>query len=318
MGKVTQINVSGKGSEARRVHVRDIAADFDAPLGTIGQELRGARISRGEDLASVSRVLKIRKEHLEALEDDRLNALPGRTYAVGFVRAYADYLGLNPGDAVERFKTEIAGRDETSKTAGFPEHEEEPRMGRGWTVIALIVLGLLAYGVYYVFFSGDSQSRQPVTPVPTQIIAKETHRAHQVSRRKAAPPPSAQPSTGPSQTATSTPPATAPVVAPGPGGELFGKQNTNAHVVLRAKQPTHLLVQTEDGRAFINRVLQPGDVYQVPNMHGLSLTAEHGNAVEIFLNGKSVGTPGTTADATEAMSIDAPDLAAKHGGTQEQ
>jgi cytoskeleton protein RodZ len=315
MGKVTQINVQGKGAEARRVHVRDVAADFDAPLGTIGQELRGARMSRGEDLASVSRVLKIRKEHLEALEDDRLNALPGRTYAVGFVRAYADYLGLNPADAVERFKAEIAGREETSKTAGFPEHQEEPRMGRGWTVIALIVLGLLAYGVYYVFFSGDSQVRQPIAPVPTQMIAKEAYPTHHGRRSKAAPPASAQPS---SQTATSASPMTAPVVAPGTGGQVYGKQNTNAHVVLRAKQATHVLVQTEDGRAFINRVLQPGDVYQVPNMHGLSLTAEHGNAIEILLNGKSMGTPGTTADATEALSIDAPDLAAKHGDTQEQ
>jgi cytoskeleton protein RodZ len=318
MGKVTQINVQGKGPEARRVHVRDIAADFDAPLGTIGQELRGARMSRGEDLASVSRVLKIRKEHLEALEDDRLNALPGRTYAVGFVRAYADYLGLNAADAVERFKAEIAGRDETSKTAGFPEHQEEPRMGRGWTVIALIVLGLLAYGVYYVFFSGEPQVRQPVTPVPTQMVSRQTHAANHVSRPKAAPAASAQPSATPPEAATPAAPVTAPVVAPGPGGQVYGKQNTNAHVVLRAKQATHVLVQTEDGRAFINRVLQPGDVYQVPNMHGLSLTAERGDAVEILLNGKSMGTPGTTADPTEAMSIDAPDLAAKHGGTQDQ
>jgi cytoskeleton protein RodZ len=312
MGKVTQINVQGKGPEARRAHVRDVAADFDAPLGTIGQELRGARMSRGEDLASVSRVLKIRKEHLEALEDDRLNALPGRTYAVGFVRAYADYLGLNPADAVERFKAEIAGRDETSKTAGFPEYQEEPRMGRGWTVIALIVLGLLAYGVYYLFFSGDSQVRQTVAPVPTQMIAKETHPTRHVSLPKSVPSPA------PSQTATPASAVTAPVVAPGPGGQVYGKQNTNAHVVLRAKQATHVLVQTEDGRAFINRVLQPGDIYQVPNMHGLSLTAEHGNAVEILLDGKSTGTPGTTADATEATSIDGSDLAARHGGTQEQ
>ena len=105
--------------------MRDVS-DFDAPLGTIGQELRGARISRGEDLATVSRVLKIRKEHLEAMEDDNLSALPGRTYAVGFIRAYADYLGIDAAEAVERFKTEIAGRDEISPTAGFTEQEEEP------------------------------------------------------------------------------------------------------------------------------------------------------------------------------------------------
>ncbi|MEI9886891.1 MAG: putative PEP-binding protein [Rhizomicrobium sp.] len=50
------------------------------------------------------RRLKIRKDHLEAIEEDRLDALPGRTYAVGFVRSYADYLGLDVGQCVERFK----------------------------------------------------------------------------------------------------------------------------------------------------------------------------------------------------------------------
>jgi len=87
--------------------------------------------------------------------------------------------------------------------------------------------------------------------------------------------------------------------------------NTNAHVVLRVRESTRVLVQTEDGRAFINKVLEPGDIYQVPNMGGLALTAEHGNAVAIFVDGKSMGDAGKTAEPAEALSLDRETLAGR-------
>src|SRR5438045_2779987 len=145
MAKVTHLTLAKDGEfTGRHIQLDEIIGDGEAPLQTIGQDLRAARVRRGEDLATASRTLKIRMDHLEALEDDRLTALPGRTYAVGFVRAYADYLGLNPLRAVERFRTEIAGREDTVKNAGFPEVEEQTRLPGGWFVIGTLVLGLIA------------------------------------------------------------------------------------------------------------------------------------------------------------------------------
>src|SRR5215469_8526383 len=118
MTKVTHLSLDERGALSRkRIHLREISGDADAPLETVGQDLRAARLRRGDDLATVSRALKIRKDHLEALEEDRFEALPGKAYAVGFVRSYADYLGLDPLQCVERFKGEIAGRTETQPTA---------------------------------------------------------------------------------------------------------------------------------------------------------------------------------------------------------
>src|ERR1700720_2235300 len=102
MTKVTRLTFDEDGTQNRRIHLREISGDLDAPLETVGQDLRTARLRRGDDLASVSRVLKIRKDHLEALEEDRIEALPGRTYAVGFVRSYAEHLGLDSAQCVER------------------------------------------------------------------------------------------------------------------------------------------------------------------------------------------------------------------------
>ena len=109
MTKVTQLNVDEK-SGRRRIHLREISGDSEAPLETVGQDLRAARLRRGDDLATVSRGLKIRKDHLEAVEEDRLENLPGKTYAIGFVRTYAGYLGLDAVEVVERYKQEISGR----------------------------------------------------------------------------------------------------------------------------------------------------------------------------------------------------------------
>ena len=106
---------------------------------------------------------------------------------------------------------------------------------------------------------------------------------------------------------------------PGPGGQLFGKWNANPRVVLQIKQPTHILVQDEDGKTYINRILQPGDIYQVANHTGLSLTAEHGNAIVVNIDGRPAGTLGNSADAVAAMPLDFDKVAAQHpvGATQQ-
>ncbi|HEY1960901.1 MAG TPA: RodZ domain-containing protein, partial [Rhizomicrobium sp.] len=190
-------------------------------------------------------------------------------------------------------------------------------MGRGWIVFALIVLGLIAYGVYYLFLGPSGpQSGQTIASVPAPTVAKPPPHSvrHTAKPASAATTNQLTPIPASAGQATSpTTPGTATSVAPGPGGIVYGKMNKDAHVVLRARADTHVLVQTEDGRAFINRVLKAGDIYQVPNMHGLALTAEHGNAVEVLLDGKSVRTAGNTGSPAEAVSIDATDLIGGHG-----
>jgi cytoskeleton protein RodZ len=307
MTKVTQLNVRDGAGRDRQFHLREVSNDGDAPLGTIGQELRGARISRNQDLAAVSRALKIRKDHLEAIEDDRFNALPGRTYAVGFVRAYAEYVGLDPVYAVDRFKTEVAGRDESSGTAGFTEPlEDNAGLSRGWVFFALILLGLVAYGVYYLFVSGSSQPSQPVVAAPPRTIENPQPKAAPLQSPSAAIPAPQAPAPNASALVESKPALTAS------SAPARSNNTSNPPLVLRAKEVTHILVQDESGKIYTNRVLQPGDTYQVPSVSGLFLTAEHGNAVEMDVNGKPAGLAGQTADAAVALPLNAWKLAGQH------
>ena len=319
MSKVTRLTLDEKGGlGSRRIHLREISGDLDAPLETVGQDLRAARLRRGDDLASVSKALKIRKDYLEALEEDRFESLPGRAYAVGFIRTYADYLGLDAGDCVERFKSEIAGR-EAEPAAVAVIDDDERKLPQGWKIIAGVVLLLIVYGAYHLAVSADAMLRQPVEPVPAGIAPQQP--AAPKPAEAAAPPVMQDQAALVDPNAPTDPnallsgqqngmpgsdaaPVDPPAPPPLPPGKIYGEQNRNARVILKAHQPTRILVQDASGRVFINRTLQPGDTYQVPNFVGMTLTTPNAGAVEVDLDGAPMGFVGADQQVMEALSLD--------------
>lgn len=90
------------------MHADNMPSSEPAPRESVGQLLRQTRASLGVDLEHVAETLRIRLTFLQAIEDGRNQDLPGPTYAVGFVRAYADYLGLDSEEIVRRYKDETS------------------------------------------------------------------------------------------------------------------------------------------------------------------------------------------------------------------
>ena len=80
----------------------------------IGASLREARIKRGLSPADVHKAIRIRDRYLQALEDERWELLPGDAYVKGFLRTYADFLGLDGNLYVDEYNSR------------FAEHEEQP------------------------------------------------------------------------------------------------------------------------------------------------------------------------------------------------
>src|SRR5690349_11783455 len=77
-------------------------------LRSIGEELRQRREALGLGLAEVAAALRIKPAYLAALEAGRPDELPAPIYAIGFLRAYADHLGLDGRAMLRRFKEEAA------------------------------------------------------------------------------------------------------------------------------------------------------------------------------------------------------------------
>ena len=71
-------------------------------MGSFGENLRRERELRGVSLREIAEGTKISLRFLEALEDDRVDILPGGLFPRSFVRQYATFVGLEPVKTIEQ------------------------------------------------------------------------------------------------------------------------------------------------------------------------------------------------------------------------
>ena len=109
----------------------------------IGTTLRDARTRQGFDFPELEQLTKIRPKYLRALEDERFDILPAPTYVKGFLRSYAEALGLDGQPFVDEYNSRFAvGEEEyTIKTRRVPTRRAE-RSGRESRIAVLALLGI--------------------------------------------------------------------------------------------------------------------------------------------------------------------------------
>ena len=126
---------------------------------TVGERLRDAREVRGLDLYRVERDTKIRHKYLAAIEAGDYADLPGDVYARGFLRNYATYLGMDPDEIVEEWRSE-SGTGGTAAAApsgapilGAPRPMAVPRRGLmlqpSHMVLIAVVIVVAMVGIYF-------------------------------------------------------------------------------------------------------------------------------------------------------------------------
>ena len=170
-------------------------------LRELGQELRAAREQRGVSIADVQAETKIRSRYLEAIEQGRFDILPGDVYTKGFLKSYAEFLGLDGRAMVERYKQWQAETEGAVPSQGGPtpapaaaaapftgaapaprvQPKSAPRAdtlrvsgdaapgsgtGRGgpWTGLALLVVASIAVGGWLAWRYGQSRGGQGTPP----------------------------------------------------------------------------------------------------------------------------------------------------------
>jgi helix-turn-helix protein/uncharacterized protein DUF4115 len=159
----------------------------------IGGSLREARLKRGLTPADVQKAIRIRDRYLQALEEERWELLPGDAYVKGFLRTYADYLGLDGSLYVEEYNSRFAHPDEQPQLV--PERfarTRTPLAGVGFLrplvavgAIVAIVAGLAAWQLSSS--SGKQQGTPPTTSSHTTTAThhkkkpKQTHTTKHVS-----------------------------------------------------------------------------------------------------------------------------------------
>ena len=104
-----------------------------------GRKLSEARRQRGWSLDEVAERIRVRREFLEALEDMNIKLLPGKAYALAFLRSYARDLGIDEKAMVDQFQDECAlTREDAQKQIRNPA--SKPHRERPWLAAAALVL----------------------------------------------------------------------------------------------------------------------------------------------------------------------------------
>jgi cytoskeletal protein RodZ len=144
----------------------------------IGNSLREARERRGIDFAQAELATKIRGKYLRALEDEQFAMLPAQTYVKGFLRTYAEYLGLDGQLYVDEFNSRFVsgGDDHEPRVRRSQANRPRQRNRRLETNVVLIALAAIVVLTVVVISAwkasgGDSPST-PAVKAPTVTVKR--------------------------------------------------------------------------------------------------------------------------------------------------
>lgn len=143
----------------------------DAAMLGVGATLRAARERRGWSIQDVAQQLRIRPPVLEAMEAGRFEKLPNGAYALGFVRSYADFLGLDRDQIARRVKEEAAALNARTELV-FPKPLTESRMPSAVVLMVSLVLAVGGYGLWYYHSANVRLAPPRVEAVPPRLAAQ--------------------------------------------------------------------------------------------------------------------------------------------------
>src|SRR5436190_3314148 len=139
----------------------------------IGNSLREARLRRRVDFGEAEQATKIRVKYLRALEDEEFGLLPSQTYVKGFLRTYAEYLGLDGQLYVDEYNSRfIVGEEDYRPRRSSVRPQRRNR--RVEVNAVLVVLALIALGTIAVIGAWTSSHDANEAPKVRSTAAPST------------------------------------------------------------------------------------------------------------------------------------------------
>ena len=145
----------------------------------IGNSLREARYRQQLELSDVELATKIRGRYLQALEEENFDALPAQTYVKGFLRTYADYLGLDGQLYLDEYNSRYAvGEDEPREPVvarrSSTVHQRHRRLERRGVLLALGGIAVVcAFFIAAFKFSSGTDNNPPIPNLGTTTAKKQ-------------------------------------------------------------------------------------------------------------------------------------------------
>lgn len=304
----------------------------------IGEELRAARRALCLDIATLSAELCITKKQLQALEENRPEDLPGPTYAIGFLRVYADRLQLNADDFCHAYRLK-QGEVDTTPQLHFPEPLPESRI----PALSVLVSGSLALaGIYmgWSALSGSETIQSSLVPAPParlvalvkgdspdssitpQIsavveddsseseIAEETMSDYRLASAEEAEPEivASEPESEtkevieqPREQGSSGVVKSAAASVPPVTAPYEGDQS---RIQILALQDTWVMIIDKDDQLLMEGVIRTGERYTPPAIPGIRLTTSNAGGLELTMDGRRLPPLGKNGAVVRAILLD--------------
>jgi cytoskeleton protein RodZ len=168
--------VSGQNTSAEIFELNDARARLRAPeidpknFPGVGPYLVAVRAQQNLSLASISERTHIKASYIEAIEQMAIERLPNRAYGVGFVRAYAEALGLEPEPVIERFKAEagMSGAQKASPAPSSTRQHPKPTAAQPQEPSRLSLVAVLAIFAFMLWCGLTITQPRPTT-VPLKL-----------------------------------------------------------------------------------------------------------------------------------------------------
>jgi len=304
---------------------------------SVGEMLRTTREAKKLEIEDVSSAIHVRPVQLRAIEDNNIDALPGMTYAVGFVRSYAVFLGLDDVEIVHKFKAEHG--NVASVKLSFPEPEAESKMPDPMMVGVATFLAILVFVLWTIYsnvYNSDVELAEQIPPppavtttsgIPTEAkvvsaipVAAVLIPSPQLSSQSVAvveKQPDVKPLiTKPLETMKPSeikkpPEITKPPITkitetkkPLPKSSVINIKRGASRIVLRSVQASWIQVTDAQKKVLFMRVLRPGEQYFVPDQPGLSLVTANAGGLEIEVDGQIVQELGKPGEILRGIVLD--------------
>ena len=269
--------------------------------GHVGEALGAARRQLGLAEDDIAQVTRVRAAYIGAIEAFDFAALPARPFVVGYVRAYAQALGLDSEAVVARFHAEAPKVDGKLRAPGGVR--DDGLRSLRW-LIAVGAVVATAIGAWNLTRRVELQPNAPPPPLASRpALARPLGEPAHIGAPLPTPPEATTPPVyqtpglgGPVQPApaaaagaTSFSQTAAPGATFAPAGTIYGARSGASGVVLQARASTSLVVRGDDGAIHFAAMLAPGEAWRAPATVGLTVDVGKPSAVEVFIGGTSRG-----------------------------
>jgi cytoskeleton protein RodZ len=195
----------------------------------IGERLRQAREAKGVSLDDLASQTRIPIRHLQHIEREEWDALPAITYCVGFVRSYANAVGLDGAEMGRELRDRLGGLRTRAPAAEYYQPADPSRVPPRSLAVIAVVLIVIAVAAYAVWRSSLDDEPEPSAAVTVPV-----------------------------------PEARAPQQPAGPQ-PLQPQSAAGQPVTLTATGPVWMRVYEEGGGTIVERTMTAGETYQIPS-----------------------------------------------------